>query len=254
MDLQGMEWAGPRVLEAIPSKGRAGKVRSHVWFQNPVIFVPEAEVKAYQEAQPELVLVAVPDSVKGITRTRNWILDYCDREGFGCCVQADDDCFGFYRFEEGKNATLCTPAEFQVVLYNTFDLCRGLGAKCFGFQLNRDRKTYREYSPFSFSSVVVASLIGILVDDQRFDENLKLKEDYDFSLESMRRNGLVLRHNKYVWSVEHHGNAGGCVDYRSLQAELDSVAYLRRKWGDDIVSVNAKKDYEVICRPPVNGI
>lgn len=249
-----MTWEGPKILEAIPSKGRAGKVRSHTWFQNPVLFVPESELAAYQKHHPEVPTVPVPDTVKGITQTRNWILDYCDRMGIGLCVQADDDCHGFYAFEEGTNAKLCTPAQFQEVLQNTFELCRGLGARCFGFQLNRDQKTYREYSPFSLSSVVVASLIGILVDEQRFDENLKLKEDYDFSLESMRRNGLVLRHNKYVWSVEHHENQGGCVDYRSLQAELDSVNYLRRKWGDEIVSVNSKKNYEVVCRPPVNGI
>ena len=70
----------------IPSMGRAGKVTTHKLFLDSVIVCPESEVKLYKKHHKRVL--GVPIEIKGITATRNWILDNCDDEW---SIQVDDD-------------------------------------------------------------------------------------------------------------------------------------------------------------------
>ena len=97
--------------------------------------------------------------------------------------------------------------------------------------------------------------MGIVNDGQRFDERCVVKEDYDFSLQSLLSHKAVLRILKYWFKVPHlTGQSGGCAAYRTMQVEYDAVAYLKRKWGSGIIGTNPKKDWEIVVRPPLKGI
>ena len=61
------------VLVAVPSKGRAGAVRTQAVLPDCSVFVPVLGVEAYRQAGARNV-VGVPNEVRGITATRNWIL------------------------------------------------------------------------------------------------------------------------------------------------------------------------------------
>jgi hypothetical protein len=61
------------VIVAVPSKGRAGMVRTQTILPSCRVYVPQLEAEAYEQAGAKNV-VAVPDDVLGITATRNWIL------------------------------------------------------------------------------------------------------------------------------------------------------------------------------------
>ena len=249
------------LLIAIPSKGRAGMVTSHHLLGDALdyakIFVPDSEVDEYKEGHPEVEIVGVPDSIKGITPTRNFILDYCDGYEIPWNLQIDDDALYFNYFEGGIGTPgIVLPDDRKLALLtNYFEMCEDLGTNLFGFNVSGDKKFYREYSPFSMLSVVVGNLMGIVVDDQRFDERLKVKEDYDFSLQSLYRHRKIIRSNKYVWRVAHHDTAGGCKTYRTLQVEKDAIAILQQKWGKGIVRPHFKKgEYEIRVQVPLNGI
>src|SRR6478609_7156863 len=75
------------MLIAIPSKGRPMGVKTKKILPSASVFVPQSEVKDYEKCGVTNV-VGVPDSVKGITATRNWILDNC---GDPWVVMVDDD-------------------------------------------------------------------------------------------------------------------------------------------------------------------
>ena len=55
----------------IPSKGRGGKVLTTKIFPNAFIYVPESEVSEYKMYKN---VIGVPNEIKGITATRNYIL------------------------------------------------------------------------------------------------------------------------------------------------------------------------------------
>jgi serine/threonine protein phosphatase PrpC len=71
---------------AIPSKGRAGQTKSDKVLPSAVMYVPESELHQYEQFCANVV--AVPNDVKGITPTRNWILKNCGDEWV---VFVDDD-------------------------------------------------------------------------------------------------------------------------------------------------------------------
>lgn len=248
------------LLIAIPSKGRAGKVTSHhvlsgIDDKYVALFVPQSEAEQYSQHHPQVI--GVPDEVKGITPTRNFILDYCEEHGIGWNLQVDDDALYWSYFEGGVGTPgIPLPDDRKLgLLVNYFTMCEEMGTNLFGFNVSGDKKFYREYSPFSLLSVVVGNLMGIVVDDQRFDERLKVKEDYDFSLQSLYRHRRIIRSNKYVWRVEHHDTEGGCKSYRTLQVEKDAIEVLRKKWGKGIVRPHFRKDeFEIRVQVPINGI
>ena len=59
---------------AIPSKGRAGFITSQKIFKSGVLYIPESELMQYSIYPNKIV--KIPNEVKGITQTRNWILNY----------------------------------------------------------------------------------------------------------------------------------------------------------------------------------
>lgn len=246
------------MIITIPSKGRAGRVTSHKHLGDAahlaVVFCPEAERAEYKQHHERVV--GVPDRIQGITPTRNFILDYARDLGERFVVQTDDDAKHFTYFEADTKAPgLIVPDDRKLAIFEQhFEMCVDLGTNLFGFQVSYDPKFYREYSPFSFTSVIVGNFMGIVEDGQRFDERLKLKEDYDFSLQSLYRHRRILRNNKYAWAVEHHDTTGGCKAYRGFDTESAAIKTLQAKWGRKIVSVHPKKAYEIRVRCPIPGI
>lgn len=239
----------------IPSKGRAEikGVPSAKLFDDYVIYCPESEAEDYRVYHKRVV--GVPDEIKGITATRNFILNNCDKKYI---VQCDDDVLGFFRLtvhDSNKYVELDKELLTEVI-HNAFVMTEDMGTKLFGFQLSRDKKFYREYSPFSLSSVLVANFFGIINDDSdlRFDERIKLKEDYDFSLMALMKYRKVLRLNMYAFYCKHQTNKGGCVDYRTYDLEKRSIEILKKKWGRSIIRDNKKKDYEIVANVPIKGI
>ena len=57
---------------AIPSKGRAGLITTQKIFKSAILYIPESEQMQYSIYSNELHLI--PNEVRGITATRNYIL------------------------------------------------------------------------------------------------------------------------------------------------------------------------------------
>ena len=64
----------------------------------------------------------------------------------------------------------------------------------------------------------------------QFDEEMKLKEDYDFTCAHLKAYGKVCRFNRILLHAQHYVNAGGAVDVRNHTEEKRNIQILRRKW------------------------
>lgn len=56
-----------------------------------------------------------------------------------------------------------------------------------------------------------------------YDEALPLKEDYDMTLQQLRRHRIALRLNKYFYRVKQSEQVGGCATYRNLDKEREQL-------------------------------
>jgi hypothetical protein len=232
----------------IPSMGRAGLVTSHKLFLNHTIVCPESEVQKYREYHEDVL--GVPDEIKGITKTRNWILDNAKEDWH---IQVDDDALSFHMFELGKMVTFTDPERINRILANQFLMTEEWGLKVWGLSLAADYKFYREYTPFSTQGVIGANIIGIINNPLRFDERLKVKEDYDFAMQHIAEYGGALRFMKYGIDVIHLTNEGGCVSYRTKDVEMQAYEVLLAKWGSKVVKLQDNKNF-VRMRSPRKGV
>ena len=133
------------MIVACPSMSRAGKTTTQDIMPDVVFFVPVSQVGQYKEHWEEVV--GVPDTVKGITPTRNWILDNTDDPHV---VQCDDDGIGFgymqkvagedgtIRHDKGKSHPKMGQDDIRRLLLSCFDMCEDLGTNLFGFGVADD--------------------------------------------------------------------------------------------------------------------
>jgi sensor c-di-GMP phosphodiesterase-like protein len=130
-----------------------------------------------------------------------------------------------------------------------------------------DKQSYRENAPFSTVSYIGGPFQVFLKGNEiYYDERLPLKEDYDMTLQQLNKYRVVLRANKFFYSVKQSEQAGGCATYRNLEREKKQLEMLQKKWGKKIVRIdnnnrshNLKKektkiDYNPIIKPPIKGI
>jgi len=216
------------MLVAIPSKGRASAVKSLRQLPtSAVLFVPEAEAMAYGKCNPGVEVVAVPDSVAGITRTRNWILDNTAEPRV---VFVDDDLktAGWlealpFRWRVNR----LTEDELLAEWCRLFELTEQMQYRIWGVATNSAPRAVYPYRPFIFHTYATASCMGMLnLPGFRFDESFPVKEDYELCLRCIKEDGGILGARHLFWENNHWTDEGGCKDYRSAEMETDCIERL----------------------------
>lgn len=82
------------------------------------------------------------------------------------------------------------------------------------------------------------------------DENLKTKEDYDYTIQHVQRYDGVTRCDWLVVDFDFGRMRGGCQTDRTMESEMESVRYLEAKWGTKIVRRNIRRDGEILLHFP----
>ncbi len=94
----------------IPSYNRAKLLVTHRLFPlNCVVVIPETQLKAYREYNPDLEYVTIPDYLDGnIAKKRNAILNLFPHEQI---VMLDDDVIGFFKLDKNNKLMELLKAE-----------------------------------------------------------------------------------------------------------------------------------------------
>lgn len=217
------------MIIAVPSKGRAGKTKTQNVLPSAVWFVPAAEHEQYVEMGYNAT--AVPNEIKGITKTRNWILDNVEDRWV---VMVDDDVkiVGWTELmpHSGKQRQLSSE-ELVKCFVRAFEVLEGLGWKIWGAKTESALRSYHPCSPFVFQGYVTASCMGIINDGSyRFDEEFVVKEDYEIGLRHITEFGGVLGLRYWHWENHHWDKEGGCGAYRTHDVEEQSIRKLKDKY------------------------
>ena len=231
---------------AIPSKGRATKITTLdvVGGQAPVdIFVDdEEEGERYRTAAGDRASVVVTKT-KGISATRNAILDHYGNGAH--IVTMCDDVTAICKRMGAKSLLALTPKEVGELIERSFLMAVDAKVGLWGI--------YPIANPFYMSDritragFIIGTFSGIIVSDLRHDARLQLKEDYDFTVKHLIRDGAVLRHNGYAVKARHYSNAGGCVDYRTDEMEEASIRILEEEYGP-FIQRNRRRKNEILLK------
>jgi hypothetical protein len=229
-----------------PSYKRSAIAKTHKIFHGAVDFyycVREEEEDLYKPLG--IPLLVIPKGlVKNLAETQNWMLDNCPTPQM---IKIDDD-IDHILFLHKRERVPLIGERLAKQLRIGFDLCQQVGAGLWGINLIADPIGYSINRPLSFHTPCLGPFSGHLIDELRYDENLFLKEDYDFYLQKVKKYGIGLRFDYLSYQCDHQKLAGGCQTYRNEGEERRQNELLRKKWGSDIIRYNERNPESINMR------
>ena len=234
------------------------------------VYVDANEADEYIKQNPNANIIVCDDGVQGnVARVRNHILEREFENGNDAVCIVDDDMRGIFRFDVDENGygykkTKIEKDFFVLWLMKYTTLCKEFGYKLWGVNVNPDSLSFRHYSPFSISSVILGPFCVHLKNPIRYDERLPLKEDYDLAIQHLNKYRGILRLNGYHYDAKQSKQSGGCAAIRNIKKEKEQFELLQNKWGKDIVRLDESNkghsekvkrfDYNPIIKVPIKGI
>jgi hypothetical protein len=98
---------------------------------------------------------------------------------------------------------------------------------------------------------IIGDLMLVHPNPLRFDEDLRLKEDLDYSIQHLKMFGRVSRMNTILANWQHRTNYGGAVQYRTVATEREAIEVIQAKhpgW----TRLNPRRENELLLvYPPV---
>jgi len=234
---------------AIPSRGRP---KSVITIQNIqldkklfTIFVDSLqEASEYQKANPGVKVVVT--GKRGITKTRNFILDYYPENSK--IVTMCDDIQAIQRLSaSGKTLITIVGGDLDTFIQKGFEICMKNKTKLWGvYAVPNYFFMSHTLSPDGF---IIGTFSGIIISGIRMDEQLSLKEDYDFTIKHILKYKKVVRFNNYVVKAKHYSNKGGCVSYRTPKREEVSINRLLELY-PEYIRLNPRRENEILLKFP----
>jgi hypothetical protein len=159
----------------IPSKGRAGLITTHKVFKSATIFVPKNEIEQYKIYSNEII--GIPDEIKGITATRNWILKNTKQNVFFIDDDFQDGGYMERLTEQYSRKHIRDENIYIKEISRLFEVSYQIGSKINGFFTTNNNLTLYPYNPFLFNGVCLGSCMGVINDGTYyFDETYEVKE------------------------------------------------------------------------------
>ncbi len=226
----------------IPSMGRADKVLTKNAITHGILCVPESEAKAYAEYNPGMEILTHPDSLKGLTRKRQFILERC-----GNHYQMDDDakCIKRVYIEKGEKEACDADEAYDIIQY--VGNCAKL-AGCYYFGLGKEVNplSYNEFNPIGLTGVINGSCGFVEGSKLYYNPKAALSEDYWMA-------GLNAYIYRMCWidrrfaevGAAYAGNTGGCASYRTVEQEKEDTLFLRQVFGE---AIKLKEDTKLATR------
>lgn len=199
-----------------------------------------------------------------LTEARNKALRDAYKMG-KACVQVSDD-ISAWEYRDGKLATDRSfdalneaHAEARRIIVSPVAAARFILAKMRGadapqpklggvYMLGSCSRTFGS-DEFSRHNFILGDFFVADKSPVRFDEEMRLKEDYDFTAAHIKAHGSVMRCNRMTLNVKHYANSGGACSNRDSKGleERRNIDILFRKWPGCFI-LNWKRENEVIMR------
>lgn len=172
----------------------------------------------------------------GLSESRNAALEAAFKD-YRICVQFSDDLTGV-QWTPDRERKYRIPLPRAVALVQNLGLTDG--ARLAGAAAV-DNLFYLPKDDISRTAFVIGDFTVVSPSRPRYDTNLRLKEDLDFSLQHLKMYGKVGRVNTVLANWQHRTNHGGAVQYRTMAEEQKAVDYIMAKH-PGAVRINPARD------------
>ncbi len=221
------------------SHRRAGNIKTvfETTGTNNIVFVVNDQKDIDDYKSQGAVEVVMGGSLVG---NRNLALDYCFKRN-KICVQIDDDLLSVSLNDfTGKRTK-----QYVTVKQAIEDLIKGFITSDYNFAGAPPTENPFFATKESQENILITAPFTLTKPNNiRFDKNMRLKEDYDYTLQHIKQGGCI-RYHKYLFNFKRYGNNGGAVSYRTSQLEQETIKYLQTKWGE-CIKLNAKRENEIL--------
>lgn len=202
------------------------------WLKQTHLVVPASQVSAYRAAYSVDVL-GVPDNLKGITRTRQWIIENAHTE---YAYMIDDDMKFQARskdwvYQKGGYLTVdeCDPEFVGKMFDEQYDWLReGYAAVSLSARQMNHGVRDRYWREVARMNNMYGFRVSVLRDeDIRFD-TMEVMEDFHVTLSLLEKGYPNRISTQYIWNQRGSGAIGGCSGYRTGEVQERSARLLTK--------------------------
>ena len=208
----------------IPTKGRLS-TKTYKLFEEVGIevrhFIEPQEIDKYQIPNK----VSILENNKGIGYVRNFMLNYAKKKNYEWVIVCDDDVtsFGIYN---GK-----TVKKDASIWLDILEKARNLPFEMIG--INYTQHAWHEKTNYSINKkfAEVCVLMNVKKIHWNYRSEFNLKEDRDFSLQTIKNGNGILRFNRYWFACPNVGsNVGGLQDMYKTKKDEESAKRMCYEW------------------------
>ncbi len=210
----------------IPSRKRAGILPGALrLFPDASVCVAESERADYAAFEP---LVVHPDSVVGVTRVRQWILDnYTDET----ILFVDDDTIGCVSLVNPRRVTkIENPDDIRQIVENAELIAKEIGASLFGFNRSPNQMQLMPMDPVSFSRWFDPPM-GFIGRKHKLDQTLPTRADVEVLLQALLKDRILYSDRRFCFLHKRFTMAGGNTFGRDYSADLAEIRLIQARWG-----------------------
>jgi len=214
-----------------------------LWFELYVFVEDENNFNNYSKELEWLNIKIIQTNTKKIAPKRNFILNYFKE--WDKIVMLDDDIKWMYYWVKWKELIKMSEDQIKKFIELWFLYCEKNLIKLFwvypiknNFFMNKSIKN---------DWFIIWQFMWIIINNLRFDEIINSKEDYDFTLQNIKKFWAVARYQmiclQAMW--KKNNNKWWCNEYRNDKTESEDFLYMKDKWWD-YIRENTKRKNEII--------
>lgn len=198
-----------------------------------LLCIAESEVAEYQViCGNDVHILAHPDTLLGMGRKRQWILDHVDAEAV---FMIDDDVSKVYAIVGQRQRHIRNPGDILQIIRNAAGIAKEIGTACFGFNHTADTRHVSSLKPFALGGYVNGFAFGVVGRSIRFDEALDTKQDIDFSLQCLQHHRILWKDSRFAFVTrEWFTRPGGMAGVRTQESLSRDIARLKARWGSAV--------------------
>lgn len=234
-----------KIKFAIPSYKRAEKQRTlnmlvNLGYEKEDIVIAtqtKQDYEEYSERYGEQCTIIFREA-NTVTGNRNTLLDYFDKGQW--LIMLDDDIEGIYRLAGKKLVKVETKKELDEMFTDFFEYTEKNNGKMWG--VYPVKNAYFMNNTINKKNII-NSCLGI-INDFRFDENYKAKEDIELCCRYIANGYNVIRFNFITYDVKHK-QKGGCYETWKTDENEKVAVRLVTKY-PKLLKMNTKRKGEVL--------
>lgn len=192
---------------------------------NPILVVQERELDLYAEHHGgDVVIMALPDTIRTIAPTRQYILDVLAEDRF--CMVDDDLYFYARRKDDRTKLREITPLELHAAFDDMDNVLKAYSHAGFAAREGANRNTHEFMENTRIMRVLGYNRGALNEHGIRFDQ-MEVMEDFHVALSLLERGLPNLVLNNYAHNqAGGSGDSGGCSHFRTPELQARNAQLL----------------------------